>query len=447
MQNFFLTYIKEQALFALNHKILLAVSGGLDSVVMAHLFSQSPYSFAIAHVNFGLRGAESEEDARFVESLAQQLDVSFYTTRLNAAETAQSAGVSIQMAARDLRYQWFDELCQQLNFDWVATAHHMSDQAETLLLNLSRGTGIAGLHGISAKRGKIVRPLLFATRRDLAAYAQQHGISWREDSSNNSLKYRRNKIRQQVMPVLKELNPRVEWAMQETAQRLRAAEGLLLQLVNNLRPLLLEEREGHFYLNLPRLLQETEPQYLLGELLTPFGGSWQEAGNILQTWQNPLGTSSGKRFSTATHRLGIDRQQLIISPVNSPDPAPTTVLVPTDSQVSAGSNILQTRRITAKGYVIDPDPAVAALDFHKLQFPLQLRPPQTGDWFRPLGMKGKKKLSDFMIDHKIPVNLKEEVQLVVSGADIVWVAGYRPDDRFKITPQTQEVFEIRLVKP
>jgi tRNA(Ile)-lysidine synthase len=446
MHNFFLAYIKEKALFSLNHNILLAVSGGLDSVVMAQLFSLSPYSFGIAHVNYGLRGEESEEDARFVEQLAQQLEVPFYTTRLTAAESAQEAGVSIQMAARDLRYQWFDEVSQRHNYNWVATAHHMSDQAETLLLNLSRGTGIAGLHGISTKRGNIVRPLLFATRRELAAYAQQNNISWREDSSNSSLKYRRNKIRQQVMPVLKELNPRVEWAMQETAQRMRAAEGLLQQVVATLRPQLLEEREGHFYLDLPRLLLQAEPQYLLGELLVPYGGSWQEAGNILQTWQKPQGTTSGKWFSTPTHRLVLDRQQLIISPLNSPEPAATT-LMPADSQVLAGGNVLQTRRIAAKGYVIDPDPAVAALDFNKLHFPLQLRPPQTGDWFRPLGMKGKKKLSDFMIDHKIPVNLKEEVQIVVSGGDIAWVAGYRPDERFKITPQTEEIFEIRLVKP
>ncbi|AHM63329.1 hypothetical protein D770_25420 [Flammeovirgaceae bacterium 311] len=410
------------------------------------MFSHSPYTFAIVHANFGLRGQESEEDARFVEKLAQQVGVSFYTRRLAAAAAAQEEGVSIQMAARDLRYVWFEELCQEQHFDCIATAHHMSDQAETLLLNLSRGTGIAGLHGISPKRGKLVRPLLFATRRELETYALQHQLSWREDSSNSSLKYRRNKIRQQVMPVLKELNPRVEWAMQETSHRLRAAENLLKQIVNQLRPLLLEERNGHFYLDLPRLLQEVEPQYLLGELLAPFEGSWQEAGLILQTWQKPQSTTSGKWFSTPTHKLAIDREQLIISPIQEKN-LQALSLLPADRQVTAGSKLLEIRRVAAKDYQIDPDPAVAALDFGKLQFPLQLRPPQPGDWFRPLGMRGKKKLSDFMIDRKIPVNLKEEVLLAVSGDAIAWVIGYRQDERFKITPQTEEIFEIRLVKP
>ena len=248
------------------------------------------------------------------------------------------------------------------------------------------------------------------------------------------------------MPVLKELNPQVEWAMSEAADKLAAAERLLQHLVEILRPLLLEERDGLIYLQLPLLLQQQEPQYLLGELLAPYGGGWQEAGAILKSWQKPMGTTSGKWFSTPTHRLSLDREHLIISPSSQEAPVQAQ-LSAHERELQLGSLRLLTSRYAANEYQINTDPAVAALDFEKLQFPLLVRNPQPGDWFQPLGMRGKKKLSDFMIDRKIPVNLKQEVLLVLSGESIVWVAGYRTDERFKLTPQTQQVFEIRLVKP
>ncbi len=446
MQDFFLAYIKKESLFTEGDKILLAVSGGLDSVVMARLFSQSPYAFAIAHANFGLRAHESEEDARFVEGLATELKVPFFTTRLAAAQHAQAAKVSIQMAARELRYQWFEQLLQQEGYAFVATAHHLNDLTETMLLNLSRGTGLAGLHGIAPKRGKLVRPLLFATREALEAYAGAAGISWREDSSNRSLKYRRNNIRQQVVPPLKALNPRLEEAFMETARQVRAGENLLESLVAQLRGEIMKEREGHTYLQLPRLLQEREPQYLLGALLQPFGGGWREAGEILSAVEGPGGALSGKWFSTSSHRIGVDRQQLVISPLAAEGP-PDMLIYPENTKLQVGDTIVLIKKCSAKGYIRSTDPQVAALDFQLLQFPLQLRTPKAGDWFIPLGMGGKKKLSDFMIDRKIPVNLKGEVLLVVSGDSIAWVVGHRLDNRFKITPQTTEIFEIRLLKP
>ncbi|MBW3544300.1 MAG: tRNA lysidine(34) synthetase TilS [Bacteroidetes bacterium] len=427
-------------------KILLAVSGGLDSVVMARLFSQSPYRFAIAHVNFGLRAEESEADALFVETLARELKVPFYTTHLPAAQQAEAAGISVQMAARDLRYQWFEKLLQQEAYDYVATAHHLNDLTETMLLNLSRGTGLPGLHGIAPKRAQVVRPLLFATRQALEGYARELHIRWREDSSNRSLKYRRNNIRQQVIPLLKALNPRLEETFLETARQVRAAENLLKDMANRLRREIVEEREGHAYMQLPRLLEEGEPRYLLGALLQPYGGGWREAGAILQTWRQPQGTISGKWFSTSTHRIVLDREQLVISPLAATAIAPLT-LSPEEQALPAGPYVVQTRRLKASNYTLPKDPAIAALDFAKLHFPLLLRQPRPGDWFVPLGMQGKKKLSDFMIDRKIPVNLKEEILVLVSGESIAWVAGHRPDNRFKVTPETTEIFEIRLLKP
>ena len=447
MQDLFLAFIEEKTLFRRQDKVLLAISGGLDSVVMAKLFQHSPYSFGIAHVNFELRADESEEDARFVASLARELGVAYHSTRLPAASAADAQGISIQMAARDLRYAWFEKIRQQEGYDYIATAHHLNDLTETMLLNLSRGTGLAGLHGITARRNRLVRPLLFATRQELETYAQAQGLLWREDSSNSSLKYRRNKIRQQVVPILKELNPRLEQAFQETAHKVGAAERLLQHLVATLRQEVLREKDGHIYLSLSRLMQKQEPQYLLAALLEPYGGGWQEATVLLQSWQKAgdSGTASGKGVETVTHRIGLDRQQLIISPLKS-SPIHEIKLEAADASVEVGAVQLQTRRLAANSYKISPDPAVATLDFHKLSFPLQVRTSLPGDWFQPLGMRGKKKLSDFMIDHKIPVNLKSEVLLVVSADAIVWVAGYRPDERFKIDAQTEEVFEIRLIK-
>lgn len=446
MHDFFLDFVRENALFAEGEKVLLTISGGLDSVVMAHLFSQSPYAFGIAHVNFELRGEESEEDSRFVEALAAQLQVPFYTTRLRAAAHAEEEKVSIQMAARDLRYHWFEELRRQHGYHYIATAHHLNDLTETMLLNLSRGTGLAGLHGIAPRRDRVVRPMLFASRQQIEAYAQEEQLSWREDSSNSSLKYRRNKIRKQVVPVLQELNPRVAWAFLEAARQVRAAENLLQEMVNRVRQEILHEHEGHFYLQLPYLLQQQEPQYLLAALLEPFGMGWQEAGAILRSLQNSAGTASGRWFSSPTHRITIDRQQLVISDTSLATPK-ALHLSCTEGQTAFGPYMLQTRLLAARDYQISAEASVAALDVNKLEFPLQVRTPLPGDWFMPLGMKGKKKLSDFMIDRKIPVNLKAELPLLLSGDAIAWVAGYRLDERFKLSPQTEQVFEIRLFKP
>ena len=446
MHEFFLDFVRENALFAEDEKVLLTISGGLDSVVMAHIFSRSPYAFGIAHANFELRGEESEEDARFVKALAAHLQVPFYTTRLGAAAHAEEEKVSIQMAARDLRYQWFEELRMQQGYHYIATAHHLNDLTETMLLNLSRGTGLAGLHGIASKRGSLVRPMLFASREQMEAYAQEQQLSWREDSSNSSLKYRRNKIRKQVVPILKELNPRVEWAFLEAARQVRAAENLLKEMVNRVRQEVMQEHEGHYYLQLPFLLQQHEPQYLLAALLEPFGVGWQDAGAILQTLQKSAGTASGRWFSSPTHRITIDRQQLVISDA-SPATPEGVYLSYREEQTAFGPYMLQTRIHSARDYQISADASVAALDVSKLEFPLKIRTPLPGDWFMPLGMKGKKKLSDFMIDRKIPVNLKVELPLLLSGDAIAWVAGYRLDERFKLSPQTKEVFEIRLFKP
>jgi tRNA(Ile)-lysidine synthase len=454
MQEKFLAFIQDKELLQPGNRVLLAVSGGLDSVVMAHLFSQGPYPFALAHVNFGLRAAESEGDARFVEALAGQLGVGFHSTRLPAAEEAAAKGISIQMAARDLRYQWFEELCRQQGFAAFATAHHLSDQAETMLLNLSRGTGLAGLHGITPKRPlqpsastpNLIRPLLFTRREELEAWALEQQLTWREDSSNASQKYRRNKIRHQLIPSLKELNPRLEWSLQETASRVRAAENLLARQVADLRSRLLQQFEGHSSLALAPLLEQHEPHYLLSELLQPWGFSWSDAGALLQSLQRPGSTPTGKEFYSASHRLAIDRDRLVITPLAA-ESLPPTPLREDQTAVRLGPWQFHMRRLPAEGYPLYPDPELAALDAGRLTFPLLLRPVQAGDRFQPLGMRGKKKLSDFMIDQKIAVNLKAEQLVLVSGADIVWVVGQRIDQRYKVGEQTQEIFEIRRTRP
>ncbi|EMR03247.1 tRNA lysidine(34) synthetase TilS [Cesiribacter andamanensis] len=450
MQEKFLAFIREKELLQPGQPVLLAVSGGLDSVAMAHLFQQCPYPFALAHANFGLRAEESEGDAHFVEALARQLGVAFHTTRLPAASEAEVKGVSIQMAARDLRYQWFGELCRQEGYLALATAHHLSDQAEGLLLNLSRGTGLAGLHGIAPKRPLLstenspllIRPLLFTRRDELEAWATAQGIRWREDSSNASPKYRRNLIRQQVIPPLKSLNPQLEEGLQELASQVRAAEGVLKGVVDALHRQVVAEKAGHTTLSLPPLLAQPEPQYLLGELLQPWGFGWAEAGAILHSLQRSAGSPVGKEFSSATHRLVVDREQLVITPLGAAA-LPPTPLALEQPELQLGPWHFRTRRLPAKGYRLLADPLLAALDLGRLQFPLLLRPVQPGDRFQPLGMRGKKKLSDFMIDQKIPLNLKDELLVLQSGTDIVWVVGHRIDERYKVSGHTAEIFEIR----
>lgn len=420
---------------------MLAVSGGLDSVVMTHLFAQNSYRFAVAHVNFGLRGAESDGDERWVAVLARDYEVPYFTQRFVTSDYAANQKISTQMAARRLRYAWFEEIRQQQGYARIATAHHQDDQLETTLLNLCQGTGVAGLRGMLARRGHLVRPLLFARRSQIALYAQEHALTWREDRSNASTKYRRNFIRHLVIPRLEEINPKLRSTYQLTQERLLATEQLLAEAVKQVEKQCRHDTKNEVRLDKAILYQHPQLPLVLSEILRPFGFSYVQSRDVADSIKRNV--TPGKTFCSTDYQLLIDRQYLILSKP-SDDTLETVLINPGDTEVALSILMLRTRHCDKENYQISRQPEVGALDADRLSFPLTLRPWRPGDWFCPLGMDHRKKLSDFLVDQKLPRHRKAAVYVLTSGEDIVWVVGHRVDHRFRITEATRNVYEISV---
>ena len=431
-------YANQQALFSPTDRLLVAVSGGVDSVVLCDLLAHLGQPAEVAHVNYGLRGAASDHDEAFVRALAAQLNWPCHVRQHpNTAAVARAAGVSVQMAARTLRYRWFEELLAETECTHVATAHHADDAIETLLLNLTRGTGLAGLRGIAPRRGTVVRPLLFATRRQVERYAQTQALAWREDASNQQTHYRRNFLRHEVVPQLRQLNPRLEQAFERTYARVGAAQRLVAHYVAEARQKVwCPQAGGVTYVDLTALRTCPEPAFLLAELLRKVGFDERQAAAMLTEGQ------AGRSFYSATHHLVTDRARLVITRKLPPPAAPCRV---TAAQKAAtfGGGRLHLDTFPASGYVPPPDPRVASLDADQLHFPLVVRPWQAGDRFRPLGMGGSKKLSDFLSDRRVPHNLKAHVWVVTSAGNIVWVVGHRIDARARLTAGSVRVWQAR----
>jgi tRNA(Ile)-lysidine synthase len=436
MLNRFLQFVKKHALITKDEKLLLAVSGGLDSMVLLNLCKLANYNVTVAHCNFQLRGAESDDDAAFVRKASSDLGFQYFEKRFDTKAHAAFEGISTQMAARHLRYQWFEELILDQNLDKLVVAHHLNDNFETVLLNLVRGTSISGLRGMKPKTGNTIRPLLELERSDIEAYAKSEGIEWREDSSNASDDYKRNFLRHQVVPKLSELNPSLLETFKNTIEKNAEVESVFLESIEKLKSIVKIQGDNHEIAK-SDLKQFQVGSFQLSEILKEFGFNYEQSKEILEG----IDGVSGKQFLTSTHELIIDRTSLIISPLNHDVFEPLLI--------NQGQTIFS---LSGKEYAIqkldDGEPlernaAVAELDNSKLSFPLTIRAYQEGDYFYPLGMKGKKKLSDFMIDEKIPLNLKKDIRVVVSNQDIVWVVGRRVDDRFKVTDMTKEVLRIK----
>jgi tRNA(Ile)-lysidine synthase len=435
-----LQFIQDNALFDFEtDSILVAVSGGLDSVVLLDVLHRLGGRLAVAHCHFGLRGDDADADEQFVRKLAKQYDAPYFAEFFQTKEFAEQEGISTQMAARLLRYRWFEQVRQREGLSYIATAHHQRDAAETMLLNLTHGTGLAGLHGIRAKNGYVVRPLLGVGRDDLHDYLVEKRLLWREDDSNDSPMYQRNLLRHEVLPVLREINPSLDQTMALTAERVGGAEEIVRQYVADTAAQARRDEAEITYLDI-RLLQRTAATVLvLHELLRPFGFSYPVVKDIVAAF----GAEPGRRFDSPTHRLVKDREQLVITPRNLQKFG--TV------QISAGQEVLKIDGLhlrlnlyEAAGLEIPRGKAVAALDADKLKFPLTVRPWQEGDWFMPIGLKGKKKLSDFLIDQKVPLNLKSQVQVLVSGdGKIAWVIGFRPDERYRVSEETERVLVVQ----
>ncbi len=428
----FEAFIAQHALFNREQTVLLAVSGGRDSMLMTRFFQQSGFRFGIAHVNFGLRGEASDGDEAFTRSLADSLQVPFHTTRFDTLEYANDKGISIQMAARELRYAWFTEIQERFGYACTATAHHQTDATETILLNLVRGTGLSGLHGILPRRGTLVRPMLFITAAEIAELAETQRLDYREDASNAGTDYRRNQLRHLVLPVLREINPRLDNTFAENGQRFLQAEQFLDQHVRQLRERLFRPVGPDFRIPIEALVALEPRELLLFELLAPFHFSANTLADLAASWTG----HPGKSFCSPTHVLTLDRGELLLTAMNVLPPPPVH-FEESAAQITWGRHQF-TRRESSE--IVPSSPNIACLAADLLHYPLQVRSWQRGDYFYPLGMTGKKKLSDFFTSMKIPLPEKKDIPLLVNGnGDIIWVAGFRISEWYKIKPETKKV--------
>ena len=433
-------YVAQNELFGHDDKILLTVSGGVDSMVMMSLFAASGYRFGVAHCNFQLRGQESDEDEALVAEQARRYGVELFNRRFDTQGEMERTGESMEMAARRLRYTWFRSLCDEHGYTVIAFAHHIHDSIETFFINMLRGTGLRGLTGISVQAGRIVRPLMFATRKDILDYATAHRIPYREDSSNRSTKYLRNKVRLGIVPMLREINPQFTTVMRRNISRLTDAQTFIDRSVELIRRDAMTEQGGLYTLHVDRIDASLPLGYVVYEILNSmFGFKGDTVDALCHALQQ---NNTGRRFYSREWVATIDRGRIVIGRIADEDTCMTQVEQGV-LRSYCGSSVLHYEYcdIDMIDSVTTPD-NVALVDADKLRFPLTLRRWQQGDWFVPFGMSGRKKVSDFLIDAKVSMAEKSRQFVLLSGDDVVWVVGRRADDRFRLTRQTENVLKI-----
>ncbi|MBP6731035.1 MAG: tRNA lysidine(34) synthetase TilS [Chitinophagales bacterium] len=418
-------------------KTLLAVSGGIDSVVMCSLFHQAKFPFAIAHCNFQLRGNESNGDEALVVELGKKYGVEVFVNRFDTKQYAQAHTLSIQLAARQLRYQWFEELRKEKDFNLIATAHQLNDNIETILFNLTKGTGIRGLRGIPVRQNNIVRPLLFATREEIEAYQKENNTGYREDSSNAEDKYTRNKIRHHIIPLLKEINPGLEETLASKIEVFTELELLYEKEIAKRSAQLFLKKKGDVIIPLLKLKKTKSAASVLYEYLKDFGFNGEQCNDMVAA----IDAEAGKQFLSPTARLIKDRKHFILTPLTQQQQS-VQVINEGDTEIKFANRTLK----LSPAAEVKPDKSVAYIDKTKLEYPLLVRPWAAGDYFYPFGMKmKKKKLKKFLTDEKVPVHEKENIWVIESNKKIAWVIGYRIDDRFKVTTHTKDTLKVIVV--
>jgi tRNA(Ile)-lysidine synthase len=422
-------------------KVLLAVSGGIDSMVLLYLLKISAIDFEVAHCNFNLRGEESEKDYLFVKKSCLQYDTVFNGKKFDTALFSKENGLSIQMAARQLRYNWFSEIIQAKKINYLVTAHHQNDQTETVLLNILRGKGSFSWEGMSIFNNSIIRPLLNVSKKELIAYAKENKIDWREDSSNEKSDYQRNYIRNIIIPELEKQFPSAENNLLQFAEINRYNNTILRQFINEKKLQLCSSEDGMLKINSDLLVKENEPAVLLFHLINTYGFNFENCSQMIEAKN-----TSGKKFYSSTHIALIDRSSILIKKseiINSPSLFIENISKPiTYNQIEFSFREIINQHIELKTQL----KSVALIDQRKIEGPLELRTYREGDYFYPLGMKGKKLLSDFFIDEKINDFDKKQIPLLCSNQQIIWVAGYRLDDRFKVTAATQKILRVDITK-
>lgn len=434
MEKTFKNLVKTNYPYLCGSKLLLAVSGGLDSVVLAHLCHEAKLDFSIAHCNFNLRGEESDGDEKFVVDLADSLEVEVFTESFDTLNFAENHKISVQMAARELRYEWFSELSSSVQFDYTLTAHHANDNLETFLINLIRGTGPEGLTGIKTEKEEIIRPLLDFSRKQIEAYARKKRYKWREDSSNASDKYMRNKIRHHIVPVMEELNPQLLDSFAKTQQHLQESMDLVEDYISLLYPKLVQKDTYGYAIDIDFLKKVPNQKQILYQLLKSFGFTeWNDVYDLLSA-------QTGKMVLSDTHRLIKDRQKLLLTEQNGNSVNKEYNLGEDEELVMIPG--MGTLHINEVKEMEQASESCIFVPERKLEFPLKIRKWKKGDYFYPFGMKGKKKLSDFFKDQKFSLPEKENTWILFSGNEIVWIINHRADNRFAVEKSDSKILKI-----
>ncbi len=442
MQEKFDAFISENNLFCKTDRILIAISGGLDSVVLATLMKNSKYDVTLAHCNFHLRDEESNRDEAFVRRWAKENNIPLFVKEFDTCQYMKENKLSLEMAARDLRYEWFNSLMQEHNFTYLATAHHLDDSIETFFINLLRGTGIAGLHGIQVKNDKIVRPLLFATKEEITEYAKKNNISHVEDSTNAETKFTRNKIRHNLFPILKEINPNFEIALKKDIEYLKDTETIFRKEIEKAKQDIIETENELIKLNIFKLKALNPVKIYLYEIISEYGFNETNTTDILSC----LDETSGKQFFSKTHRLIKDREYIFMDKIKNNstneffliNQEQGSLIYPLKMQIEILKDL--------KFVNISKEKNIAMLDADLVKFPLILRKWRQGDSFVPFGMRKEKKLSDYFTANKYSLLDKENQWILCSEEKIIWLIGERIDDRFRISNATKNILKIELEK-
>lgn len=428
----FKNHIEMNFPFLKGKKLLVACSGGVDSVVLTYLLKQLEFEIALAHCNFSLRGKESDTDEMFVIGLARKFEIPVFAETFDTHKYADDLKISTQMAARELRYGWFEEVMGNFKYHYLLTAHHLDDDLETFFINLSRGTGLKGLKGIPQKNQNIIRPLLIFSKEEILNFAKQNKLKWREDLSNLKPDYLRNKIRLEVLPKFKETNKSLLNNFQTTQRNLKSSQALIEDYMSLVYKLVVSETSLGYKLDVQKLHELPNSKALLYELLNEFGFTeWDDVSNLLEA-------QTGKQIFSKTHRLLRNREELILTKIdvdNKEDEFQMTregIAFPIKLSIETSENIGETEK------------NIIYVSAEKLEFPLKIRKWQDGDYFYPFGMNGKKKkLSKFFKDEKISLIEKDKTWLLTSGKAIVWVIGYRMDERFKVGEKDNGILKIK----
>lgn len=436
----FQEYVAREGLFTRHDKILLTVSGGVDSMVLMSLCVNSGYTVGVAHCNFCLRGQESDEDEILVQERARKYGIECHNRRFDTIGEMERTGESMEMAARRLRYAWFNELCEEHGYTVIAVAHHIDDSIETFFINLLRGTGLRGLTGIHQQVGRVVRPLMFASRKEILEYALHKHIPYREDSSNKTTKYLRNKIRLGLTPRIREINPRFPFIMSRNIDRLVAAQRFIDGAINHIYADAVSDENGIISINTSRIMDIESRDFVIYEILSSrFGFKGDVVDALCKALQNQ---TTGRRFYSRSHVAYIDRGNIVISPISDED----NCLI----SVQQGQQRAYCSNAVLYFDVVDVDSLptynvpdnVALLDADKVEYPLSLRRWSEGDTFTPFGMTGRKKVSDFLIDGKVSMAEKSRQFVLLVGDEIAWLVGRRIADPYRITESTERVLRI-----